>query len=173
MRVPCFYCGKESEKSLGAVNRATKKNAALFCNKICFGLNRRVEKTREQKREEKRQYDKDYRAKNRELLKSKKRQYFQKTYDPIKASEERKKNMSRHVEYCRRQEYKEWKKSYDSQYRAKKFYGEFWESFLLILQVNKEVDSRMSDYDVRVANGTINKQLQRRREYDRIISQRT
>ena len=63
--------------------------------------------------EEKRLYDAAYRKKNLAMLKAKKRAYFKRTYDPVKAAIGRKARMARHVAYCRRPEYREWKRAYD------------------------------------------------------------
>lgn len=165
--VICAWCGNETEKTLGHVNRAKKENRLLFCNKVCFGLHRRVEKSKEQKKQEKRLYDMQYRKKNAGMLKAKKAAYFQRSYDPVEAAKKRQETMPRHVEYCRRPEYKAYKSKYDSQYRAKKMYGEFYESFLLLLQIDREVESRASKYEIGLANGTINKAQSRRRNHER------
>lgn len=164
MRIICPHCDKKVEKPTSAVNRARLAGAPIYCGRKCAGKGRRTHKTKVQKRAEKSAYDAVYRAKNLKLIKASKALYFKKTYDPVKAAKERKKNMSRHVEYCRRPEYRSYKRAYDSRYRANKDYGPFADSFLILLDIDKEVNSRMSDYDVRIANGTINKKLTRRRE---------
>jgi len=166
--VQCSYCKTEVEKSTSHVNRAKKVGALLFCSKTCFGSSRRNCKTVIQKKEEKRLYDEEYRKKNAALLKAKKHDYFVKNYDPIKAALERKKKMAQHVEYCRTPEYKEWKKKYDQGYRARKEYGEFWEVFLAVLEIDKEVEERQSKYEISIVNGTFNKAQTRRREYERL-----
>ncbi len=119
-----------------------------------------------EKKEAKRLYDIEYRAKNGEILKAKKQDYFKRTYDPVKAAIERKKIMPRHIEYCRRPEYKVKKQKYDEVYRAKKVYGEFWEAFLLIQNLGKEVDSRITKQEIAGINGTRNKSQTRRRNYE-------
>ena len=101
---------------------------------------RRTNKTKAQKVEEKRIYDMGYRARNIEKIKPGKAERFKRTYDPEKARIERRANMAQHIEYCRRPEYKEYKQKYDRKYRAKTDYGEFWESFLLVMDIDKEVD---------------------------------
>jgi len=156
----------------GEVNRALKLGLSLYCDKACAGLGRRKNKSKEQKVAEKREYDMEYRRKNRALLKAKKAAWFQQSYDPEKAAIERKKNMARHVEYCRRPEYKAWKKEYDCQYRAKQDYGEFWESAVILIKLDNELDEKMSWYDRQMAKGTLNKANQRRRDYERESSSR-
>lgn len=170
MKINCAHCGKEAKKHLGEINRASKKGAPLFCSKDCFGLSRRQNKSQAQLKEERRQYGMDYRAKNREMLKAKKKEYFQRTYDPEKAAIKRQVKMAAHIEYCRQPEYRAYKKKYDRKYRAENLYGEFGEAYSILLDIDREVNSRMSDYEVRVINGTLNKQLQRKRSYERIIS---
>jgi hypothetical protein len=78
-----------------------------------------LKKTKAQKVAEKRIYDMAYRAKNRAMLKEKKRAYFLRTYDPKKAAVKRKKRMHLHVAYCRQPRYKAWKRQYDLNYRAR------------------------------------------------------
>jgi hypothetical protein len=166
MKVECAFCGKESDKPSGAVNRALKKNAPLYCNRVCAGLGRRKGKSDAEKREEKRLYDIEYRTKNRALLKTKKAAYFRRTYDPQEAAVKRKERMPFHVEYCRRPEYREYKRGYDRQHRAKKFYGPFWESFLLTMDIRSEALSRQSDYEIRLEKGTLCKTQRRKRDYE-------
>lgn len=167
--ITCHHCGRKSEKSAGAVKRASKAGLNLYCDRTCAGLARRKSKTKTQKVEEKRLYDIEYRRKNRARLKAEKRAYFKRTYDPVKAAIERKANMARHVEYCRRPEYRVKKKAYDSHHRAKRMFGPFAESFLLLQEIETEIASRMSKYDIYLANGTLNKRLERKREYARLI----
>ncbi len=153
----------------GEVNRALKRGLPLYCDRTCAGLARRKNKTKEQRVAEKREYDKEYRRENKAMLKEKKAAYFQRTYDPMEAAVERKKNMARHVAYCQRPEYKAWKQDYDRKFRAKQGYGEFWESYLLLHDVEREVYSRMSWYEIHLENGQLNKRNQRRKEYERTI----
>lgn len=167
MLIVCAHCGNTVDKETGAVNRAISSNLPLYCNRTCAGLRRRKTKTPEQMKEEKRLYDIEYRNKNKSMLKAKKKTYFQATYNPEKAAIERKKRMPKHLEYCRQPEYRAKKKVYDRQYRAKAMYGEFWESFLLVEDIDKEVSARMTDVEIRQVKGTLNNKLQRRRQYER------
>lgn len=164
----CPVCSVKLNKLAGEINRAKKKGLKLYCGRKCSGIGRRVKKTKKQKIKEKSEYDRLYRENNKEILAQKKIEYFKKTYDPKKAAIERKKNMKRHVNYCRRREYREWKKQYDQKFRAQKIYGPLWESFILLMNIEEEVLSRASKYDIYQLNGTLNKRLQRRREYERL-----
>lgn len=170
MKYHCAHCGKEADRPAGHVNRARKRGDALYCSRECSGLGRRTNKTAEQRKEEKRLYDIKYRARDVEARKASKAEYYQRTKDRAKEAEARKRRMPKHVEYCRRPEYRAWKKTYDRQYRAVKFYGDFADCFLLVMDIRDECLSRMSDYEIRIENGTINKSLQRKREYERSIS---
>jgi hypothetical protein len=171
--IVCEQCGSDALLEVGAVNRARKGGLRIFCGRKCAGMARRTNKTKAQKVEEKRLYDIEFRVKNRERIKREKAERFKRTYDPEKARVERRANMARHIEYCRRPEYKEHKRKYDRAYRAKSDYGEFWESFLLVMDIDKEVDSRMTDYEVRQINGTNGKTQKRRREYERLIGNKS
>ena len=98
------------------------------------------------------------------MLKAKKSAYFQRTYDPEKARIERVANMARHVEYCRQPEYKAKKHVYDKRRYANENFGLFAGVYMVLSDLEKEIDSRASDYEIRKANGTLNKKLQRRRQ---------
>lgn len=163
MRFRCAHCKSTADRPSGHVNRARAKGMKLFCSRRCFGLDRRKNKTPAQKREEKRLYDIEYRAKNHDLLKTKKHEYFKRTYDPEKAAIERKKRMPLHVEYCRRPEYKAWKRDYDREYRAKE-YGAFAEAYQLTIDLNREIKERTSRHEIKYQNGATNKAQRRRRQ---------
>lgn len=166
--ITCAHCNRRRRKHTGSVNRAHKIGAPLYCNKICAGKARRNGKTKAERVEEKRLYDAAYRAKNLPRIRRRKADYHRRTYDPAKAARKRKRRMPYHIEYCRRFEYRVWKSEYDSKRRAKE-YGPFAEAFLLLQAIDREVSSRMSDYDVRQANGTLNKRQQRKREYESLV----
>lgn len=163
MKFACAYCGKTADKPAGHVKRSRAQGLRLYCDRKCAGLGRRTGKTTAQKKAEKREYDQRYRALNLARIKANKAAYFKATYDPEKARIDRQRTMARHVEYCRRPEYKAWKREYDRQYRAKEF-GPFAEAYMLTVDLNREIKSRSSDHDIRKANGTLNKRQARRRE---------
>ena len=115
----CAYCGKQNEAYPGHLNRAEKGGYSVYCNRKCSGLGRRDKRSEEEKRAAKKVYDAEYREKNHGRLKIEKAEWYQKTRDPIKEAEHRKKNMARHVEYCRQPKYRKWKQEYDIEYRDK------------------------------------------------------
>lgn len=170
MKIVCPYCGCEADKPAGYVNRARKSGLPIYCSRKHYGLARRKFKPKVQKVAEKRVYDMEYRRRNRAHLKTMKRAYFQRTYDPVKAAERRKARMTYHIQYCRDPAYKRWKSRYDRAHRAQKMFGPYAESFLVLQKVEKEIASRMSNYDIRLANGTLNKAQLRRRAYASLIS---
>jgi len=165
MKIICAHCRKKTEKPNGAVNRARASGLRIFCGRKCAGKARRKPyKPKAQRVAEKRDYDAAYRSKNLASIKAKKAAYFLATYDPAKARVERKKRMPRHVEYCRQPEYKRWKKGYDRKYRSKRLYGPFADAAMLAVDLNREIKSRSTDYEIRSQNGTLNKTQSRRRE---------
>lgn len=169
----CQQCKKKFRREAGAVNRARSISAPLYCGQKCAGIGRRKNKPKAQKKEEKRIYDMEYRAKNLAMIKAKKAKHYKESMTPEKREKERryrKKTMARHVAYCQSQEYRDWKKKYDRQYRCKNEFGEFWEAASVLLDIENEVDSRVSRYEIYQQNGTLNKHLRRRREYDKIIN---
>jgi len=164
----CAGCEKIELRRNGDINRAKKLGSPIYCGKECAGRRRRVEKTAEQKKEEKRLYDKKRREENAERIKAEKAAYFKRTYDPEKAAIKRKENMPKHVEYCQRPEYKAWKQQYDKQYLARKQFGEFWEAALALRSIEQEISERISETDLAVQKGTLNKSQTRKREYERL-----
>jgi hypothetical protein len=170
MEFSCAHCGITADKRSGEINRARAQGRKLFCSRICFGLDRRTGKTIEERKAEKAVYDKGYRLRDPEGLKARKHDYYKRTRDPVKEAQIRKERMPLHVEYCRRPEYVAWKKHYDRKYRAEKFYGELAECFLLVMDIRDECLSRMTDYEIRLEKGTLNKSTRRKRDYERSIS---
>ena len=87
----------------------------------------------------KKNYDEAYRKENDTEIKRKKAEYFQNTYDPEKAAIHRQKRMPAHIEYCRQPAYKIKKKAYDKIKRAKDNAGEYWESYIMITEIENEL----------------------------------
>lgn len=163
MKFHCAHCGKATDRPAGHVNRSRAQGNNLYCGRRCSGLERRKPpKTKAQLVAEKRAYDMEYRQKNRALLKAKKAAYFRATYDPAAARIERKKRAAFHLEYCRRQSYKFWKREYDRRRRAQE-YGPFADAWELTLELNREIKSRSTNYEIREANQTGNKAQKRDR----------
>lgn len=163
MKIVCAHCGAKKDKDANAVNRAIEGGNRLFCDRRCSGLGRRDDRTNAQKIEEKRLYDADYRRKNRAMLKAKKAAYHRATYDPAKARIERKKRSAFHVEYCRQPSYKLWKREYDRRLRAK-VYGPFADAYQLTIDLNREIKSRSTNYEIRQQNETFGKSQKRERQ---------
>jgi hypothetical protein len=154
----CDYCGKEINK--------IKRCKNVYCNKECSGLARRKNKSSEQSKMEKAEYDRQYRLKNKEILKRKKQEYFKKDYseNPEKYKEKRRKRYSKHLEYLNKPEYKAYKKQYDRVYRAKKQFGELWESHILLV----DIESLIPNKEVKQQLNLINKSQKRKRNYESI-----
>lgn len=170
MEFNCAHCGKLADRPTGHVNRSRAQGNSLYCSRECSGLGRRKGLSVEQKKEAKRLYDIEYRARDPEGRKASKAVYYQRTKDPVKEAAARKKRMPFHVEYCRRPEYRAKKKIYDRKYRAEKHYGEFAECFVLVMDIRDECLSRMTDYEIRLEKGTLNKALKRKRHDQRAYS---
>lgn len=154
-RFPCSYCGEPARKPHKGCTQS-------FCSRRCCTLSRRQYVPKAVRVAEKAAYDRQYREKNREMLKAKKRAYFQRTYDPVKAAVVRKKRMPLHVAYCRQPRYKAYKKAYDQKRRDSQ-YGPFAEAARLAINLNRAVKERMSPYEIRIANQTLNKRQARHR----------
>lgn len=161
----CPVCSKQFTIATGAYNRACQRGYEPRCSRACDGIMRRKHKTPEQKKAEKAEYDREYREKNRAMLKAKKAERFQRTYDPAKAAVERKKRAHKHAEYCRRPEYRAWKREYDKQYRANREYGDYAEAFLTLRDLENEILSNATRVEIGVQNGTLCKSQKRKRAF--------
>lgn len=159
----CAHCGKLGFQPVRYINRAAKNGVRLFCDRACAGLARRVERTDEEKIAAKAANDAEYRIKNRSRLKAEKAAWYQRTADREKEREYRRENMGRHVEYCRRPEYRKKKRIYDRGYRAKQKYGPFAEAFLTLQELETEIAARASRYEIYAQNGLLNKAKERKR----------
>lgn len=149
MIIACDFCGTESDKLTGHVNRARKLGYGVYCDRKCSGAAKRVNKDAAEKKREKQQYDREYRAKNRALLKAKKAAYFKKDYDanPEKYKKARIRNRDSHIKCINKPEYKAYKRNYDQKYLANKKYGEFAEAMLVLREIENLIDKRVSRQD--------------------------
>lgn len=160
MKIICPYCKQEADKPTGHVNRARSIGAPCYCSKLCSGLARKIERSDEEKKRIKAEYDIKYRAKNIVKITKRKKAFFKKDYaeNPEKYRQWRKNKQPKHNEYCRRPEYKAWKKQYDQVFRLKKSYKDFWEPAQVLLNLEKELDSKQIKIDL----GIINKSQKRK-----------
>lgn len=163
--VQCAHCGRPVEKPTGHVNRARKLGMRLFCGRACFGASRRlaVQPTDEERKAAKAAYDREYRARNREKRREQTRAWYAANRESrlVKQAEYNAAHRKEHNEYCRRPEYRTKKKHYDRRYRAGKFYGEFAEAFVALMEVEEEIGSQASKYERYLQNGTLNKKKRR------------
>lgn len=159
----CAFCGNPVKQPAGAINRAVKRGLPIYCDRECAGMARRAPMTMSMRKQQKREYDIAYRAMHADRLKAQKAKHYQLTRDPEKERAVRKARMHLHVAYCRRPEYREWKKQYDKQRKAKQNFGEFAEAALVLESIESEIDARATRYEVGLQNKTINKAQTRRR----------
>jgi hypothetical protein len=169
-QVQCPVCNLVCDKRSGAVNRSINRGMAVYCGRKCAGIGRRENRSMDEKKAIKRYYDAIRRIEKADTLRVTRAEYHRRTYDPIKAAEKRKERMPKHVEYCRQPEYRKWKAEYDRIYRAKQEAGDFYESYLLVLEIRQACLALAPDIDIRRAAGTLNKHQNRRRDYDRSYS---
>jgi hypothetical protein len=166
--IACPQCGGIFEAKPAYINRAAKIGAPLYCGRVCAGLARRLANppTDEQRRAAKAEYDAKRRSgPKREQLLAQKREYYYANHDRIRAelAAYRAAHMQRHVEYCRQPEYRAKKAVYDRRRRAELDFGDFSEAALLLADIDREIAQRATKYEIYLANGTLNKALQRRR----------
>ena len=173
----CAYCGKENWRHTGLVNRARRLGLNLYCNRECAGLGRRKNYTEDEKKKAKKLYDIEYRKKNKERIKRKKAEYFQKTYNPEKAAKERAEKKEWWIRAVQAQkkiintpQYRAYKKEYDRKYRAKKLYGEYNEAYLKLRELEDLILSKATKYEICLQNGTLNKKTERKRSHEKFNS---
>lgn len=159
----CAHCRAKLNKRPGDANRAIRNLLPLYCDRTCFGLARRVERSEVERKAAKAAYDREYRAANFDRIKAEKHAWFRANYDPAKAAIERKATMSRHVEYCRRPEYRAWKAEYDRQYKARLHFNEYADAAMLLQDLEREILSQATRYEIYLVNGRFNKAQRRRR----------
>ncbi len=149
MKIKCHYCGKEVNKHAGHVNRAKEMGNNVYCGRKCAGLGRRCNSSEVEEKTIKYFYDAFIRLADEERFKKQRQEYFIRDYaeNPEKYKAIRKKRQPKHNEYCRRPEYKKWKKNYDQTHRAKKKYGKYFESFIALQQLAGLVDNRQAKAD--------------------------
>lgn len=170
----CAYCGKRGVKHISRFHWSIKQGLNQYCNRKCAGLGRRSNETEEEKKVYKQWYDLFIRASltddERDLKSLQSLVLFHLDYkaNPEKYREQRQRKMPAHVEYCRQPKYKEYKKGYDEQYRAKKDYGEYWEAAIILKNLEKEVDSREGRRLNKLHNKTTQK---RKRSWQKLLNQ--
>jgi hypothetical protein len=167
MKANCAYCGRQFEIATGWYNRSTAMGMKVYCSRKHSGLARRIDKTIEEKKEEKWWYDAFNRLALADLIKVRKAEYFKRDYaaHPEKYRRERRRLQPRHNEYCRRPEYRRYKKGYDRVYRANKFYGPMADAFLALMDLRQEIDNRFAKQQ----NNLINKSQKRKRSCQKQI----
>ena len=160
----CPSCGDEVRQSISAVNRALRCGAPLYCSRACASTGRRLTNppTDSERREAKRLYD-IKRRKDKYLEIKAQRAIAYASRDRERERARRKENMWKHIEYCSRPEYREWKSEYDKHYRATRMFGEFAESFIILQKIQQEINERATRYEIYQTNGTLNKAQMRRR----------
>lgn len=175
-RILCPACGKKSWRENGAINRARKQGVPIYCNRKCAAIARQKDNPKSPRNPNykamKAEYDREYRRKNRAILKAKHADYHKRTYDPVKAAVKRKERMPLHVEYCRQPKYKAYKKEYDKKIRAAAF-GEYADAYKTLLVLLKEIKQQEPDRFERYSQAgrfqynPINQQLRRMKNASR------
>ncbi len=131
---------------------------------------RRIGRSDKQRRRMKAEYDHQYRARLGEALAAKKREYFQRTYNPEVARVKRKARAFDHAAYCRRYYADPAKKAqkiiYDMLRRSKE-YAEFAESWRLMLELEREVRRRVPDKYERQKNRGYFLKINERKRHER------
>jgi hypothetical protein len=168
MKRKCPHCKKSFQPVTGAANRADKAGSPLYCSRACSGLARRVNRSPEDKKAAKAEYDRKRRAELGESLRAEKRAAYYANHDTNKAraAELRKtaEYKAKHLVYLSTPEYRAKKQEYDVELR-KAGYGDFAETWRLLLDLEKEIRSQQSSYERRKARGYYTRaSITRRRE---------
>lgn len=173
----CTHCGETFERRREHAERTLAKTGGrIYCTMKCHGASRRVHRSDEEKKRRKAEYDRQYRAKNLESIKAKKRAHYLANHDRFMAmwAERRADPAYREAhaaykrEYQARPGWKEHKRQYDRRSRAVRLHGEEWaEAYLALLELNEEVNERIDRSDLYVQRGYYNKAQGRRREHAR------
>lgn len=160
----CLVCKEPFKKALGHYNRAIKQGLNIYCSRTCAGIGRRT--SAEEKKAVKAAYDK--KISNTPERKAARQRYFQKSYkaNPEKYREIRKAKYPKHLEYLNTPEYKERKREYDKKYLAKRGYGAFAESAILLSELELFLKQTMPK-ELKFQMGITNKTQKRKRLWQR------
>ena len=161
MKAICAYCKKEAELRTGDVNRAKKLGVPIYCNRVCAGLGRRVNRTAEEWKKIKADYDRQRRIDLADELKAKQKAYNESPAGRATQKRHRDKSKDYHKAYIQSDRYRQWKKEYDEKYVAQTNYGEFWEASIILNKI--ETILLPVRREVKVQKGTYNKSKQRKR----------
>lgn len=161
MKFICSHCGKEGDKATGHINRANKLGMKLFCSRVCFGLDRRVERTEDEKKRIKYEYDKKRREELKDEIQKRQKAYNESPAGRAMQKRHRDKRKKQHAEYIKSERYRKWKKEYDKKYVAKSNYGDFWEASIILNEIETILIPQR--HEVKVQKGTYNKSKQRKR----------
>lgn len=162
-------------KETGLINRASKIGAPLYCNRECAGAGRRVFRTASERQAAKAEYDRQRRVERGEEIRRQKREAYHASLatdaESVRQRQRayRQANMARHVEYCRRPEYREQKQVYDQRRRDQQCFGDFAEAAAVLRDLETEISRRATRYEIYSENGTLNKALQRKRDYGKAV----
>jgi hypothetical protein len=115
-------------------------------------------------KEEKRLYDIEYRRKNKERIKERQKKYNESPAGRATQKRQREKRKKYHADYIKSDRYRKWKKEYDKNYRSRKEYGEFWECFIILIQIYKLIPNR----EVKQQLSLNNKSIKRKRNYEKL-----
>lgn len=114
------------------------------------------------KKEKKRLYDLEYRRKNKEKIKDKKKAYYQTESGKAASKRNRDKMKKYHAEYCRTPEYRLKKHEYDSVNWYVRKYGEYWECMQIVEKIEKKVIQLVPDkYERSKMRGVVDRQIKR------------
>lgn len=137
--VVCDHCGASVAKMRGYIKRFRESGRHFYCNRECAVLGRRKSPyTKDELRTRRVKYTREYEAKNRSTMTAKRKAYRNEHRERIAAS----KRIA----------------------RAKQCYGEFWEAYLIFLDINIEVNSRASREEIYRINQIDSKAQGRKRD---------
>lgn len=173
INITCENCKKtfsltkrENRKREWNLSKGVTKH--VFCSLMCSGKFRAIGKDEIKKRHA--EYLKNKMANDpifREKRLNRKRQYYQERKIEIEKKMKMKRTTPEYkaerAKYLASEKYKKYKQKYDRIHRCKKKYGEFWESASILIDMENEIKNKMSKYEIRLINGTINKALNRSR----------
>lgn len=160
VQITCARCGAVAQRQAGHVNRSVRLGRPLYCTQECAGLARR--KSEEEKKARLAEYDRAYRQANRDRRRQLANDWNRR--NPEKGKQARAARVPYHVEYCRRPEYKEYKRQADIRIRMAP-YGEFGEAYRILLELEKHIRTLYaSGYERRKARGYYENGRQDRRK---------
>ena len=141
----CFHCRVTFIRVVSQVAATQRKGRNIYCSRDCHTAQRRAGRTQEQLKECKRQREKNWREKHKSQVRLRSMAHYKKTTTSEKRQRLYQKYKHKIAARNKDPAAKIQKKHDDRIWRAKRGYGDYWESQVLLLKLNEELSSQTGE----------------------------